>query len=79
LPIRKAPIEHLDVFTRLTLKERDLGTRIGCDHRSIFRSAEVREKRTLPRGPRSFAYVCDAATSCNPVRTVLVILAPLAR
>jgi len=51
----------------------------GAHHRSAFSCATVRENRTLPRSLRRREYVCEAATSCNPVRTVWVTPVPLAR
>jgi len=79
LPVFQTLVQYLDIFPSSTLKKGDPRTRVGCHHRSTLRSVEVREKRTLPRSPRSFAYACDAATSCNPVRTVWVTPVPVAR
>ena len=55
LPALERPRKQLDILTSLTFKEGNPGTRIDRNHRSTFRSADVRVNRTLPRNPESFA------------------------
>ena len=48
LGVPERPVQHGRVFAWISFKERDPGAGISRDHRSVFNSATVLEKRTLP-------------------------------
>src|ERR1700733_11959651 len=76
--ILEGSVEQLNVFASFSFEVCDPSARICRDHRSSLSSSSVSENRTFPRSWRTRAYVCDAATSCSPVRIVCVMPVPLA-
>ena len=55
LPVFERFVEQLRIVAKLTLQEGYPGACVSRNHRSVFSSADVREKRTLPRNWRSRA------------------------